>query len=160
MAHNPPKLAIIADPAPATRRRLTPLEQEARLAFIAGKRARGWTVARTAQEGGVSTDSVERYISGRRAVPGHMLVVVGATQKTSGTELVNRADVSAVPKRAERSGPRSDDGGKTPRSGATGIQHSPNDGGHASGEVARTDVSNCQVVTGGESAASNKREAA
>lgn len=40
------------------------------------KRERALTCARLADELGVSVDSVERYLTGKRPVPGHVVVAV------------------------------------------------------------------------------------
>jgi hypothetical protein len=76
---NAGNLRLVPSAAPAKRRsELSHFEKLARLAFIAGMRANGWTVVRAAHECDCSTDSIERYVSGRRAVPGSVLVAVGA----------------------------------------------------------------------------------
>lgn len=139
-----PNVLPFAPVATAKRRKLSPLEEKARLAFLAGKRAKGWDVARVASESGCSHDSVERYISGERPVTGKVLVAVGVVDsgalaasrvgsRSVGSCTCSNATAMALP--AYPAG--ADDGGKTPRSGATGIQHSPNDGGHASEETER-----------------------
>jgi hypothetical protein len=53
------------------------LDQDARVLFIRGMRAKGWDTTRAARECGGSPDSVEAWISGKRRVPGRALVAVG-----------------------------------------------------------------------------------
>jgi hypothetical protein len=66
--------------APAERRKA--LTAESRLLFIRAVRAKGWTVARTAEECGSSPDAVEKWLSGKRRIPGMALVAVGAVANT------------------------------------------------------------------------------
>jgi len=59
--------------SPAERRRAE-REREALVALRQYKRERGLSCEELATEFGVSVDSIERYLSGRRPVPGHIVV--------------------------------------------------------------------------------------
>jgi hypothetical protein len=55
------------------------LDQDARVLFIRGMRAKGWDTTEAARECAGSVDAVEAWISGKRRVPGRALVAVGVT---------------------------------------------------------------------------------
>lgn len=76
MAHESNLFTFPASPRDDRRKAI---EQDARVLFIRGVRAKGWSVERTAFECGNSVDAVEAWISGKRRVPGHALVAVGMT---------------------------------------------------------------------------------